>query len=96
MKLNWGLILSLAANFGVWIVLAWTLYGCGGSAVFAKTGAGVSEFEADNYDCEQAWERTAGAIAFRQDPIGNAYFGFARSGDIQKCLERKGWARATK
>ena len=67
--------------------------GCAGPATFSKVGSQAGEFERDKYDCVQQWEQSAGAIAFHQDPVGNAYYGFQFKDKLYACLERKGWVR---
>lgn len=79
---------------GAVVMLALILLGgCGGPMVFHKPGATPAELQRDAYLCRQAWERSAGAIAFRHDPLGNAVYGVEARAEQQRCLEHKGWTR---
>ena len=86
------------ANRAIWVtagglLLAGMLLGCGGPMVFAKTGATEADLQRDGYECDQQWERSAEAIAFRLDPLGNAYYGTQARERKIRCLQAKGWTR---
>ena len=77
----------------VWIIVALSLFGCGGPMLFAKPGGDSAQLEHDSYDCEQEWERSSKAIAYRLDPLGNLWvLSFVRS-DMEACMKQKGWTR---
>ena len=78
--------------FGM-IGLAIWLFGCGGPMIFARAGGTEAQLSSDGYDCDQQWERSAGGIAFRHDPMGNAYYGIKARSDKEECMKQKGWVR---
>lgn len=67
------------------------LWGCGGPMKVSKPGATTQDLQRDSYECNEQWEHTAGAIAFRQDPMGNAYYGMQSRQYLKDCLAHKGW-----
>lgn len=75
------------------LVLTSALTGCGGPMLFATNGTAKNSLTFDAYECKQQWERSAGAIAFRQDPIGNAFYAIDSRNDLQECMEHRGWQR---
>ncbi len=75
-----------------WVLLVLFLTSCA-PMQFAKPGATEKELQYDSYECNRDWERTAGAIAFHLDPMGNAYYGFQSREWISECLMHKGWKR---
>ncbi len=60
---------------------------------FAKDGAGEQDLKNDHFDCRTQWDHSSGAIAFRQDPIANAYVVSEARQFIKDCMNRKGWSQ---
>jgi hypothetical protein len=85
------MILFMLAVIGAFAVLAF-LAGCGGPTTFARNGS-QNPFEYDKYECQQQWEHSSDAIAFKQDMLGNAFYGFDSRRQIEECLVHKGWRR---
>lgn len=63
---------------------------------FSKAGAQPGDFENAQYDCKVQADRSAGAIAYAQDPLAHLnYLGQARQ-EMVDCLVRQGWKASTK
>lgn len=73
--------------------VALLLSACAGPMQMAKEGATQQDLKNDQYDCQRQYDQSAGAIAYKQDPLAHLNeLGEARS-LMQACLERKGWQR---
>lgn len=93
MKWNGWKLSAIVIGITIWGIALFMLFGCGGPMLFARDGGTEEQLAADAYDCDQQWEHSAGGIAFRQDPIGNAYFGLKARADKEACMLQKGWMR---
>lgn len=79
------------AHIPVMICLLLMGVGCGSPVKFVKEGATPQDFKNAQYDCKVQADRSAGAIAYRQDPLAHLnYISQARQ-DMFECLERQGW-----
>ena len=68
------------------------LAGCVAAPTYEPVTA-TNRFQDDQFDCEQLYNQTADAHAYKADPIGNMYAGFGQPSFMHRCLERKGWKR---
>ena len=78
---------------GTSLLIGLLVTGCAAQAplYFSKDGEQPGDFEKAKYECTVQGDRSAGAIAYAQDPLSNlSYLSKARQ-DMIDCLAYKGW-----
>jgi hypothetical protein len=69
------------------------LSACASPVQMEKVGATPLDMKNDQYDCRQQWDASAGAIAYRLDPLAHLNELHHAGEYMQACFERKGWSR---
>lgn len=74
------------------IILITLLAGCTAQPMmFTNDNEQPGDFERAKYECKVQIDRSAGAIAFAHDPMGNLYYISQARQDMIDCLQYKGW-----
>ena len=64
-----------------------------GQMLYSKPGSTTAQLEIDQYECKGEWDQSANGREYARDPIQFAWYGFSARGEMQSCMEHRGWKR---
>ena len=64
-----------------------------GQILYSKPGGTTAQREIDQYECKGEWDQSANGREYARDPIQFAWYGFSARGEMQRCMELRGWKR---